>query len=340
MNKKRISIKDVAELAGVSYQTVSKVLNGQNHVSAEKVNRIHSAAAELGYRVNRQARNLRTQRAHMIGYSWRPDPPGQANHILDTFLTSMVQEADEAGYHFLPFPYREGHDDQIRSYRELIDAGQVDGFVISSVIYDDPRVRFLQEQSVPFVAFGHFEADSVFPWVDVDGEAGVRMATEHLLARGHRRIALLGWPEDSRVGNERARGYFTALQAAGVVPDAAWVHRGEGSFEMAYEMTEHLLQLEADRRPTAIVAVSDTMAIGAIHAGQTRGLTVGRDLAVVGFDDAPMAQYLWPPLTTVRQPIREVGHQCVGLLLALLTGQAPAQQQLMLSPKLVVRASG
>lgn len=340
MKKSRVSIKDVAELAGVSYQTVSKVLNGQNHVLPEKVDRIHSAAKQLGYRPNRQARNLRTQRSQTIGYSWRPDPLGQANHILDTFLTSMVQEADEAGYHFLPFPYYEGHDDQIRSYRELIDAGQVDGFVLSSIIYGDTPVRFLQEQNVPFVVFGHIDSESAFPWVDVDGEAGVRLATEHLLARGHRRIALLGWPEDSPVGNERARGYLVALRAAGIKPDAAWILRGEGSFEVAFGMTERLLRLEAERRPTASVAVNDTMAIGAMHAGQTDGLTIGRDLAVVGFDDTPMAQYLWPPLTTVRQPIREVGHQCVALLLALLAGQTPAQQQVMLSPKLIVRASG
>jgi DNA-binding LacI/PurR family transcriptional regulator len=339
MSRSRVSIKDVAELAGVSYQTVSKVLNGQSHVSAEKVERIRSAARELGYRVNRQARNLRTQRSYMIGYSWRPDPPGQANHILDTFLTSMVQEADEAGYHFLPFPYHLGQDEQIRSYRELIGAGQVDGFVLSSINYDEPRIRFLQDQNVPFVAFGHCATERPFPWVDVDSEVGMRAATEHLMARGHRRIALLAWPQASRVGNERARGYFAAMEAAGIQPDPDWLLRGEGSFEVGFAQTEKLLALEADRRPTAIVAVNDTMAIGAIHAGQTHGLTIGRDLAVVGYDDAPMAQYLWPPLTTVRQPIREAGHKCVELLLAVLAGQPPAETQVMLAPQLIVRAS-
>lgn len=339
MNRKRVSIKDVAELAGVSYQTVSKVLNGQAHVSAEKIERILASARELGYKPNRQARNLRAQRSHLIGYSWESGTLDVANFILDKFLTSMVEEAEAAGYHLLPFPYREG-EDQIQGYRDLIEAGQVDGFVISSVNYNDPRAAYLLSQSFPFVAFGRSNANHDFPWVDVDGTAGVRLAVEHLLARGHRRIAALAWPETSRVGNERLSGYTAALAAAGLTPDPAWIVRAQGTYELARANTERLLDLHPERRPTAIITMNDVMAIGAIQAAQARGLTVGSDLAVIGFDDVPVAPYLMPPLTTIRQPIAEIGRKIVEMLVKIIRGETLAERQVLFRPQLIVRASG
>lgn len=335
---KRITLKHVASQAGVSYQTVSKVINGRAHVLPATEARIWEAARALGYRPHHHARNLRAQRSRMIGYSWVPATPDQVNHILDMFLTSMVEEAEAAGYHLLPFPYREG-DDQVAGYRELIDTGKVDGFVLTSVNYHDARARFLNERGFPFVAFGRSDPDLDFPYVDVDGGAGLRMAVEHLLSHGRQRVAILGWPEGSRVGDERMAGYVDALETAGAPLDPEWIARGEGTFDFGLQTTRRWLDLEPDRRPNGIVALNDTMAIGAIHAGQARGLTIGRELAVVGFDDAPMAQYLWPPLTTVRQPIREAGRKCVGILVKLLTGETPAERRVLLQPRLIVRAS-
>ena len=335
---KRITIKDVAAQAGVSYQTVSKVINRRARVSPETEARIQTIARSLGYTPHHTARNLRAQRTWMIGYSWVPVRPGQVNSILDEFLTSMVEEAEAAGYHLLPFPYREG-DNLISGYRELIDTGKVDGFVLSSVNYHDPRVRFLLERQFPFVAFGRSDPELDFPYVDVDGTAGLRLVTEHLIARGHRCIAALAWPKNSRVGDNRMEGYFTALRAAELPLDADVIARGEGSYKFGRIETERWLAREADRRPTAVVALNDAMAIGAMHAGQACGLAIGRDLAVTGFDDSPMAQYLAPPLTSVRQPIRQVGRKCVEILTGLLEGHAPVERQVLLQPELIVRAS-
>jgi DNA-binding LacI/PurR family transcriptional regulator len=335
---KRISLKDVAATAGVSYQTVSKVLNGQIHVLPETADRVWKAAHQLGYRPNHNARNLRSQRSGMIGYSWEPEQPNHANHILDIFLTSMVEEAEAAGYHLLPFPFRQG-DNLIDGYRELIDAGRVDGFVISSVNYHDPRAEYLLERQFPFVAFGRSSPELDFPYVDVDGAAGLRIATEHLIARGHRRIAALAWPESSRVGSDRFEGYRAALDQAGLPLDPALIVREEGTFANARAATERWLTLADSRRPTGIVAFTDTMAIGAVQAGQARGLHIGRDLAVVGFDDSPMAEYLSPPLTTVRQPIRAVGRKCVEMLVARLKGQTLPEKKVLVDPELIVRAT-
>lgn len=334
----KVTLKAVAAQAGVSYQTVSKVLNGQLQVSSETHQRILEAAQSLGYRPNQIARNMRAGRSFMIGYSWVQTSPDQVNHILDQFLSSMVREAEAAGYHLLPFPFHEG-EEQVDAYRELIATRRVDGFVLTSVDYNDPRIHFLLERGFPFVAFGRSNPELDFPWVDVDGAAGTRQAVEYLLSRGHRRIAALAWPENSRVGNDRLEGYFQAMQAAGVSLCPHCLLRGEGTFEVGREMTLRLLDLPAGERPTALIALNDTMAIGAMYAARERGLEVGRDLAVIGFDDAPMVQYLYPPLTSIRQPIAEAGRKCVEILVTMLENNQPPEKQVLLSPRLIVRAS-
>lgn len=337
--QRQVTLKDVALEAGVSYQTVSKVLNGRGQVSKETEERIRAVARQLGYRPHAIARNMRAQRSFMIGYSWVPTGPDQVNHILDQFLTSMVEEAEAAGYHLLPFTYRDGNA-QVEDYRQLIDSGMVDGFVITSVNYDDPRILYLMKRGFPFVAFGRSNPEYDFSYVDVDGADGLRQVVEHLVSTGRQRIAILAWPEDSRVGNERLAGFFQAMAAAGLEPDPKWVLRGEGTFEFGCQAASHLLALPAGRRPNAIVTLNDTQAIGAMRAAHDLGLTIGKDIAIIGFDDAPMAQYLFPPLSSVRQPIRVAGRKCVEILLHLMRGEKPAEDKVLLKPNLVVRASG
>ncbi|MDX9991927.1 MAG: LacI family DNA-binding transcriptional regulator [Anaerolineales bacterium] len=334
----KVTLKAVAAHAGVSYQTVSKVLNGRLQVSPETRQRILDAVQELGYRPNQIARNMRIQRSFMIGYSWVQTSQDQVNHILDQFLSSMVSEAEAAGYHLLPFPFREGQG-QVDDYRELVDTGRVDGFVLSSVNYNDPRIEFLIERKIPFVAFGRSNPELEFPYVDVDGADGLRQAAEYLIRAGHQRIAAIAWPHDSRVGNERMRGYFEAMLAGGLEVLPEWIERGEGTFEFGREAALRLLDLPLDRRPTAVVTLNDTQAIGAMAVVRERGMQVGRDLAIVGFDDAPMSQYLFPPLSTVRQPIREAGRKCVEILVAQMEGRQPSVLQVLLPPRLIERAS-
>ena len=334
----KATLKQVAARVGVSYQTVSKVLNNQAQVSSDTEKRILDAVRELGYRPNQIARNMRAKRSFMLGYSWIQTSPNQVNHILDQFLTSMVREAEAAGYHLLPFPFREG-DAHVDDYRELIDTGRVDGFVLSSVNYDDPRITFLLERNFPFVTFGRSNPDLDFPYVDVDGVDGLCQVMQYLISRGHQRIAAIAWPENSRVGNERMRGYFESLQGAGLPLNPQWIARGEGTFEFGREAASRLIALPDSERPTAIVTLNDTQAIGALRAAQEQGLEVGRDIAIIGFDDAPMSQFLFPPLTTVRQPIHEAGRKCVEILIALIEGEQPAELHVLVPPKLIVRAS-
>lgn len=335
---RRITLKDVAARANVSYQTVSKVINNRAQVTEETRQRIWQAIRELGYRPNFAARNLRARRSRMIGYSWRPVPPDQFNPILDKFLQSMVEATEAAGYHILPFPCPPDQA-QVEAYQELVYTGRVDGLVLSSTNLDDQRIAYLMDVGFPFVAFGRANEDWDFPYVDVDGAAGIGMAVEHLLSLGHRRIGLIAWPEGSFTGDDRARGYRETMATAGVPVDPTWIVRGPHAESFGRQAVAQLLDLPANRRPTAIIALSDVMAIGAMNEIQDRGLEVGGDVAVVGFDDAPMAQYLRPPLTSVRQPIWEVGQRVIATLTRLMHGQPLAERHVLLLPRLIVRAS-
>jgi DNA-binding LacI/PurR family transcriptional regulator len=336
---KNITLKDVAKRAGVSYQTVSKILRDQIQVTPEVRARVQQAVAELGYRPNVTARNLRTQSSHLIGYSWEPSRQNFFSPVLEEFEQSIVDAAEKAGYHILLFPQREGFD-VLKTYEELVYSGRVDGFILSDLGYLDPRIPALQQLSVPLVAFGrtHCE-DCVFSYVDIDGCAGMRQAVEHLLDQGHRRIAVLGWPEESRVGTDRLSGYWEAMDAAGLEVDPAWVKRGTGEYEYGYSTAHQLLSLPDRRRPTAIVTVFDLIAVGAMRAAEERGLTVGRDVAITGFDDMPVILYLRPGLTTLRQPTWEVGQRVVKILVDLLEGKEPSDQQVLLPPELIIRES-
>ncbi len=331
-----VTLKEVARHAGVSYQTVSKVLNHQVQVSKETEERIWNSARELGYQPNLIARSLRSQHSNMVGYSWEPTSPDQANPILDMFLQSMANAAENASYHLLAFPHRPG-DAWINAYRRLIDSNRVDGYVLSSVEYDDPRVRFLHSRNFPFVAFGRSNPDWDFPYVDVDGGLGMQMVARHLIDQGHRRIGVLAWPEASRVGQDRMAGLQAALGQAGIDLPERYLKRGEGVYAFGWQATTDWLDLPAAERPTAIVAFNDPMAIGAIRAAQERGVQVGVQLAITGFDDMPMVQYLNPPLTSVRQPTWEVGQKVIGLLLELLRGGNGSEKHILLPPRLILR---
>ena len=340
MDKRHVTLKQVAKLAGVSYQTVSKVLNRQIQVTKETEERILQAAQTLGYRPSFVARSLRTQRAFTIGYSWPPSSPDRENIILDQFLQSMFLAAEERGYYLLCFPYHTNVQKHLATYNELIETRRVDGFVLSSIEYDDPRVTLLLERNFPFVGFGRSNPERLFPWIDVDGGQGIHESMVHLLKNGHRRIAALAWPVDSRVGNNRLEGYFSALQEAGITPEQEWIKRGDGVFEFGYRATLDLLNLPEDCRPTALIALNDMMALGASQALKDRGLQVGHDFAVSGFDDAPMVQYTSPPLTTLRQPITEIGQRIIDMLMEYInSGVLPKSPNILVAPQLIVRDS-
>ncbi len=332
------TIRDVAREARVSIATVSYVLNNSRSVGPETRERVLEAARKLAYRPNITARNLQASETRLFAYTWQPSPPDHFNPILDSFLQAAVYAAAERGYRFLVFPTK-NVEEELATYETLMLEGQVDGFVLSNTNLEDARVRGLLQEGFPFVAFGRSNPDWEFPCVDVDGTNGVRRAVEHLIERGHRRIGILGWPEPSLTGRFRLRGYREAMDAAGLSACDEWVRRTENRYADAYETTLDMLKAAPRERVTALVAMSDLMAAAAINAAWDAGLEQGRNLAVLGFDDSPVTRFVRPALSSVRQPIEEVGRRLVDMLVALCKGQPIPERSVVLQPELVVRAS-
>ncbi|MGC8782532.1 MAG: substrate-binding domain-containing protein, partial [Anaerolineae bacterium] len=218
-----------------------------------------------------------------------------------------------------------------------VQSRQVDGFVIVRTRRQDARVRYLSEIGFPFVAFGRTEGELSFPFVDVDGTQGMRLIAEHLIGLGHRRIACLAPPPDLLFAEHRLIGLRQALADHGLELPDDLVVLGDLTQKSGYQAAMRLL--EGPRPPTAIAACNDLMALGAMSAIQERGLVVGRDVAVTGFDDIPMAEHSHPPLTTVHQPIYQIGKTVCEMLIRLLQGQELAPRQVILAPKLMVRQS-
>lgn len=324
----------------MSRQTVSNVLNAPGRVAEQTRARVEAAIEELNYRPNRVARSLRTRTTRLIGYCVRPDPAGTLNPVLDRFLHSITEEAARHGFHILLFT-APGGSAGLERYAELLGQHAVDGFLLADTVVGDARQGWLTARQVPFVSFGRvWTGEEQGAWVDVDGADGVAQAVAHVHSLGHRRIAFLGWPEGSAAGDDRLAGYRAACQRLGV-PVA--VIRAEHSMEQGRDSAARLL--DGADPPTALVCVSDLCAHGALRALAERGLRPGHDIAVVGFDDTPAAALPGIELTSVAQPIEEVGRAVVELLLSILDvldrpeGGPAADGHRLLRPTLTIRAS-
>ena len=335
----RITIKDVAARSGVSYQTVSKVLNNQGNVSAETEARIWQAVEELGYKPNISARNLRTQSSNLIGYAWQRSIDDSPRPILDQFLYDAVYTFEQHGFHLLTFLVDVNDESNVPIYKELYDRRQVEGFILADTNHNDPRIAYMMEQEIPFASFGRANAEWDFCWVDIDGGHGLRIVVDHLIERGHQHIGLLTWPEGSEAGAYREEGFTSGLHQAGLDVRPDWVLRGNNSVQFGAAGMQHFRSLPEAERPTAVVCISDLIAIGALNDASAAGLRVGQDIAITGYDDIPMAQYFTPSLTTVRQPIATVGQQVVDLLLKQIKGQPIAEKGILLKPELIIRES-
>ncbi|TNM68914.1 LacI family transcriptional regulator [Streptomyces sp. NP160] len=339
----RATLVSVARAAGVSRQTVSNALHAPAKVAPETLERVLAAVEELGYRPSLAARQLRTNRSRTLGLRLEHWGGGISGSVLDRFLHALVDEAQGRGYRVVLFT---ADDDagEVARYDELLSTGQIDGFVLTSTHHGDQRTAWLLERGVPFATFGRpwptpgsgepVRTDHC--WVDVDGAAGTRAATEHLLAAGHAVPAYLGWPDGSGTGEDRRRGWAQGLTDAGVDPAGAVELQVPDSTAAAFEAVASALTDGGGAAPTALVCASDSLALGARGAAAR----LGRPLEVVGFDDTPVAHAIG--VSSVAQPLAEAATLAVDLLLAQVEagpGGPPPARQHLLAPRLVLRTS-
>lgn len=332
-----VTIKDVARRAGFSVATVSRVLNNKDDaVRPETRRRVEEAAAELGYTPNRAARSLITRKTHAFGVIL-PDLHGE---FFSEVIRGIERTAQQEGYHLL-VSSSHSHRDEIEAAVQAMH-GRIDGLVIMSPGIPARDLLPALPASLPCVLLNCDTDGAACPGVNIDNYGGARGMVRHLLAGGHRRIAIIKGEPGNHDARERLRGYRDALAEAGVAADPAL--EAEGDFGEAAGGRAVRTLLELTERPTAIFAANDSMAIGALSALRLAGVEVPGDMAVAGFDDIPIARYASPPLSSVHVPIQELGAAAVTRLLAAIGGDGdgggpgPAGPAI-LPTQLVVRAS-
>ncbi len=330
------TVDDVGRHAGVSRQTVSNVLNAPHRVRPETIERVRIAINTLGYRANHHARNLRTGTSRAIAYRI-PPVAGHLNSVMDTFLHELTEAVEAIGCHILLFASND-LDGEISKYWELSAQSAADGVVFSETERDDRRPGPLLERRMPFVSFGRTWGTQEHSWVDVDGRAGTRLAIDHLLAHGHRRFAWLGPRNPGVVNDEREQGVRSTIAAAGI--PAADLHVVSLRDDATADRKAIADLLDGPDAPTAWVSMSDLQALTVLGELEARGIVPGRDAAVIGFDDSPVAAYAGGGLTTIRQPITAVAKTIAQLLSAQFADPNSDPQGVLLEPELIVRRTG
>ncbi|MFG2041663.1 LacI family DNA-binding transcriptional regulator [Dactylosporangium sp. NPDC048998] len=325
---------DVAAAAGVSKQTVSNVLNYPERVRPETRERVERAVAELDFQPNRLARALKASSSGMIACRIEPIASDALTSWQDRFLHALVEAGQASERHVMLFAADDAEQEAATCIR-LWRTGTVDGVVICDPRPDDIRPAQLLVAQVPFVCFGRAsEHGGEVSWVDIDNTRGVELVVDHLVDAGHRRIGFLGFPDGHRVGDDRSNGWVAAMDRHGLLAGSYRLDvRGQDTFTSGAKMARQLLE-RADP-PTALIAVSDTLAAGALQAVRDLGLTPGDQVALVGYDDTPSAEVM--DLSSVRQPLSHAGAEIVQALIPGQAGSAPLS--VLLEPELIVRGS-
>ncbi len=331
-----VTLSHVAVAANVSVQTASNALNAPQRLAPGTLQRTLAAIESLGYKPSRVARALRNQSSRLIAVKVEAARSDRAAPLLDQFLHALSSCAADVGYHLI---LCQADDDcaELAAYQELLQTTAVDAVILSSTHRGDARIAWLREHGVAFATFGRsWDGDEDLAWVDIDGKAGVESVMEHLVEHGHRRIALLGWPNDSDVGLDRKQGWLSACRRHSL-PTQHLAIESLDDFDRGRSAALRLLSRQS--QPTAIVCSSDTLALGAMRAMSERGLTPGVDIAVTGFDASPAAALSTPGLTTVRQPLDEVARELIKHVESELSGSALSPHHSLLTPTLVTRES-
>jgi DNA-binding LacI/PurR family transcriptional regulator len=322
------NIRDVARLAGVSYQTVSRVLNNSESIRPSTKQRVHEVIDEIGYRPNQAARALVTSRSRTLGVL----SAQTAHYGPATSLRAIETAARDAGYLISTTSLVSSDYDSIRENLEYLTDQAVEGLVVIS-----PQVQVFEaikelDVKLPLVTLDSTGRDAPRS-LSVDQISGARAATRHLIDLGHKEIVHLAGPQDWIEAEARMQGFLEEINDADLRTHPPIL--GDWTAEFGYQAGRELV---AYRDFTAVFAANDQMALGLLHAFREAGLDVPGDVSVVGFDDIPEARHYWPPLTTVRQDFSEIGRRAVAILLGELHGETRTDYDQIL-PLLRVRAS-
>ncbi|WP_460796517.1 LacI family DNA-binding transcriptional regulator [Microbacterium sp. GXF0217] len=331
---KRVGIRDVADLAGVSISTVSNALNRPGRVSDELVERVRTASDRLGYVPLQAAQQLRVGRSGLLGMT--------VINIANPFFADMVAGAEDAAAAAgLRILVGNASDDAAKEldHLELFERVQVEGALVSPFGPVDAWQERLRNQGVPVVLVDAVDDTGALPSVSLDDVAGGRLAAEHLISTGRRRLAFVGARSEVRQVRERLEGAQAAVAAhEGATLEPIWASTATTHRGLAFG--DELADRRPEDRPDGIVTSNDHLAMGLLHGLIARGIRVPEDIAVVGYDDIEFAAIAQVPLTSVRQPAREMGRAAAEILIARISGtESPDLTSVVYQPELVIRAS-
>jgi len=310
-------------------------VNKPDSVSPALRARVQKVIEETGYHPNVAARTLASRRSNIIGLLI----PNVTQFVFaDPYYPTLIEGISRAcnlNDLTLALFLLHSADEQDKIYQRALGIGLLDGLIVTADKIVDPLIPEIIARQIPAVYVGRPPDASRTSFVDVDNVAGAYLATSHLLRLGYQRIATISGPQNSTVGLDRREGYLKALQERGREIDPCLMSEGDFSRDSGYTAMRQLLP----QRPDAVFVATDTMALGAIQAIQEAGLEIPGDMAVIGFDDLPLAAQADPPLTTIRQPVRYTGLLAVQILIELLETALQPPRHIILPTELVIRAT-
>jgi LacI family transcriptional regulator len=327
-----VTIIDVARAAGVSYATVSRVLNNKAHVKADKREAVLRAMTQLGYVANPQARSLAGGHSGVVGLLVHTLGSAYVGEIA----RGIDEELGSAQYDLILYTTHR-HKLRESSYAETIARGMADGLLLITPTNAEAYLHSLHQRGYPAVLIDHQGLGEGGALVGATNRQGAYDATRYLIELGHRRIGFITGRLDVGCSHDRLAGHRQALIDSGLPADPALVFEGDFTQPAGFSRAQALLALPG--RPTAIFASNDEMAFGVMEAVRDGGLRIPDDISVVGFDDIPQAAVVNPPLTSVRQPLIEMGRSATRMLLQLIGNPALAPEPVILPTRLIVRAS-
>ncbi|OQX65084.1 MAG: hypothetical protein B5M51_01770, partial [Anaerolinea sp. 4484_236] len=319
-----------------SVATVSRALGGYSDIAKSTQERVKEVAGEMGYHPNIAARRLQKQKADTIGFIIPTHGPRFADPFFTELLTGIGNEAAEQNYDLL-VSTRAAGSGEMKIYQRMVSEQRVDGLLVVRTRQNDQRIRYLLKKNFPFVAFGRSDTNTDYPYLDVDSQWGIYQITQHLIDLGHEKLAYISAPEKLQFASHRLTGYKQALEKNNIPYNANLIFYGELTESSGYKLGHEILSKYND--VTAIIASNDLMALGTMNAAQELGYEIGEDIAITGFDDIPLASHAHPPLTTVQQPIYDIGRQICRMLIQILTNTPAGNNQILLKPQLIIRAS-
>lgn len=329
-----VTIADIARRAGVSKATVSRVLNNKPDVDAAKRERILGIIRETGYVPRLAAVSLATGRTNLIGLL----APSLSRPWSLEVIQGISEAIESTAYELVLYTTSLDERNQ-ELFARALSNGLTDGLLIMLPRNSTGYLSQLEHQGFPTVLIDHRGVPSSLPTVTAANTDGAYAAIHHLLTLGHQRIGIITGIMDFGCSRDRLEGYKKALQDAGIAPDPYLIKYGDFSESTGYALAEQWLRDSTSQRPTAIFASNDAMAFGVLRAARSAGISVPGDLAVVGFDDVPGAAQIHPALTTVRQPLRDMGRRAVEMLLLQIRQGRPVESKVVVPTELIVRES-